>query len=158
MSAPQRTNTTVFIRTAHETPFSLKGYRVLLVEDNLVNQRVLRKQLEKIEAVVDVAGDGVEALGKIKESVWQGGDHDLEVVLLDLEMPVMGGLECVERIREMEKNGTIKGHLPVIVVSANARGEQIEQARLSGSDDFVSKPFRIGELVPKIVELVKNPA
>lgn len=146
----------VFVMPAQEV-FSLKGYRILLVEDNLVNQRVLRKQLEKIDAVVDVAGDGLEALEKIEKSVWREGEESLDIVLMDLEMPVMGGLECVQKIRELQSSGKIEGHLPVIVVSANARTEQIEEAEKSGSDDFVSKPFRIGELVPKISRLVAVP-
>lgn len=118
---------------------------------------MLRKQLEKIDAVVDVAGDGVEALKKIEETMWRKGNASLDVVLMDLEMPIMGGLECVGKIRAMEQAGEMQGHLPVIVVSANARSKQVEEAEESGSDDFVSKPFRIGELVPKIVSLVKTP-
>lgn len=56
----------------------------------------------------------------------------LSVMLLDLEMPIMDGLTCVKRIREMQKEGIVKGHVPVIAVTANARNEQIAEARGAG--------------------------
>lgn len=78
---------------------------------------------------------------------------DLGVVLMDKEMPVMDGLACTSKIREMERNGELRRHVPIIAVTANARSEQIATLLAAGMDDVVSKPFRIGELVPKIEEL-----
>lgn len=66
----------------------------------------------------------------------------------------MGGLECVTNIRELQRTGQIRSHLPIIAVSANARPEQVKQAMDTGMDDAISKPFRIPELVPKIDHLV----
>jgi CheY-like chemotaxis protein len=129
------------------------------VEDNDVNQKVFRKQLERLQCHVTVAGHGVEALNILGETKWFKGNEngkELDVLLMDLEMPVMGGLECLRRIREMEARGEIIGHVPSIVVSANARRKQVEQAEKAGTDDFISKPFRINELVPKMVRLVKS--
>ena len=65
----------------------------------------------------------------------------------------MDGLTCVRRIREMQQERVVRGHIPVIAVTANARSEQIATLLAAGMDDVVSKPFRIGELVPKIEEL-----
>lgn len=65
----------------------------------------------------------------------------------------MDGLQCTSKIREMEKAGEFKCHVPIIAVTANARSEQIATLLAAGMDDVVSKPFRIGELIPKIEEL-----
>ena len=67
----------------------------------------------------------------------------------------MGGLTCVRKIRAMEAEGTLTVHVPVIVVTANVRFEQIIAAKENGMDDVVSKPFRIPELIAK-PELVLN--
>ncbi|KAK8162198.1 hypothetical protein IWX90DRAFT_236824 [Phyllosticta citrichinensis] len=139
---------------------------VLIVEDNLVNQRVLQKQLKNAGFSVHVANHGGECLDKLRHSTHfaltnhQGSaDHDdhpllnLSVVLMDQEMPVMDGLAATSKIREWESCGKIVRHLPIIAVTANARAEQIAQLMAAGMDDVVSKPFRIPELVPKIEEL-----
>jgi CheY-like chemotaxis protein/two-component sensor histidine kinase len=132
--------------------------RVLIVEDNLVNQKVLQKQLKNVGFLVEVANHGGEALDIIKSSsFWNGNEKegaDLAVILMDLEMPIMDGLTATMKIRELETAGTIVKHVPIIAVTANARLEQIETAMSAGMDGVVSKPFRIPELVPKIEELV----
>jgi CheY-like chemotaxis protein len=165
--------------------------RVLLVEDNLVNQKVLRKQLQKCGWTVHVAGDGREALAWLKGSFYWRGSHsaavhgaEVDIILLDLEMPVMDGLTCVRRIREWEDIGLLANppsisrrksrgsiptqslspiassesgagfRIPVLAVSANARMDQIQEALRAGMDDAITKPFRIPELWPKIQGLV----
>ncbi|KAK8204453.1 hypothetical protein BKA81DRAFT_360868 [Phyllosticta paracitricarpa] len=146
-----------------------KDTAVLIVEDNLVNQRVLQKQLKNAGFSVHVANHGGECLEKLRQSTHfasasdQGSKHheghngppilDLSVVLMDQEMPVMDGLAATRKIREWESCGKIVRHLPIIAVTANARAEQIAQLMAAGMDDVVSKPFRIPELVPKIEEL-----
>jgi PAS domain S-box-containing protein len=130
--------------------------RVLIVEDNLVNQRVLQKQLKALGTEVHLANHGGEALEKLLQSTYcsEGGTLQLGVVLMDQEMPVMDGLTCTRRIRELEREGKIRVHVPIIAVTANARQEQIQTAIDAGMDDVVSKPFRIPDLVPKIEELM----
>lgn len=71
-------------------------------------------------------------------------------------MPVMDGLQCTSRIRELEQQGALKRHIPIIAVTANARSEQIATLLQAGMDNVVSKPFRIGELIPKIEELAER--
>ncbi|KAH9818147.1 Motif C-terminal to PAS motifs [Teratosphaeria destructans] len=134
---------------------------VLIVEDNLVNQRVLQKQLKNQGITVHLANHGGEALEKLKQSTYWAGDGSLaaeklglDIILMDLEMPVMDGLTCTRRIRELELEGKLTGHVPIIAVTANARAEQVKTALEAGMDDVVSKPFRIPELVPKIGELM----
>jgi CheY-like chemotaxis protein len=84
------------------------------------------------------------------------GAVDLGVVLMDKEMPVMDGLQCTSKIRELEQAGEFRCHIPIIAVTANARSEQIATLLAAGMDDVVSKPFRIGELIPKIEELASR--
>ncbi|KIW08451.1 uncharacterized protein PV09_01354 [Verruconis gallopava] len=145
-------------------------YVVLIVEDNLVNQKVLSQQLRKVGCEVYVANHGREALDFLtKTRFWvqqpQSNSSsesstpsenliDLSVILMDIEMPVMDGLACTREIRELQRSGQIITHIPIIAVSANARSEQVFQAREAGIDDTISKPFRILELMPKIETLV----
>ncbi|KAI7562874.1 hypothetical protein KC346_g21924, partial [Hortaea werneckii] len=133
--------------------------RVLIVEDNLVNQRVLQKQLKNLGTEVHLANHGGEALDRLRQSTYwaeggKTGKLELGVVLMDQEMPVMDGLTCTRKIRELEQEGKLTGHVPIIAVTANARAEQVQTALNAGMDDVVSKPFRIPELVPKIEELM----
>ncbi|CZT46920.1 related to sensory transduction histidine kinase [Rhynchosporium secalis] len=132
--------------------------RILIVEDNLVNQKVLQKSLKNQGFITELANHGGEALEFIKTtSFWKGREEDgveLAVVLMDLEMPIMDGLTCTRTIRDLEVDGTIVKHIPIIAVTANARLEQIETALTAGMDNVVSKPFRMPELIPKVYELV----
>ncbi|KAL3426864.1 histidine kinase hhk13p [Phlyctema vagabunda] len=128
---------------------------ILVVEDNIVNQKVLSKQLRSAGCIVFVANHGQEALDFLEASeFWKDSPTGKElpnfVCLMDLEMPVMDGLTCVKKIRELQQDGTIIKHLPVIAVTANARSEQIVVAKEAGMDSVVTKPFRIPELIPEL--------
>ncbi|TDZ33838.1 Hybrid signal transduction histidine kinase K [Colletotrichum spinosum] len=135
-------------------------YDVLIVEDNIVNQRVLQKQLRNWGNNTHVANHGGEALDQLRKSrFWSGNEadgFDLSVILMDLEMPVMDGMTCARRIRELEREGTIISHIPIIAVTAYARPEQIESAKAAGIDDVISKPFRIPDLIPKIEDSART--
>ncbi|KAI0124386.1 hypothetical protein BJ170DRAFT_598694 [Xylariales sp. AK1849] len=135
---------------------------VLIVEDNLVNQKVLSQQLRKAGCEVYVSNHGVEALDFLRTTQhWATNGLaatpiSLSVILMDIEMPVMDGLTCTRKIRQYQKTGEIVGHIPIMAVSANARSEQVTQAREAGMDDAISKPFRIPELMPKLEALVNG--
>ncbi|THV54394.1 hypothetical protein BGAL_0027g00040 [Botrytis galanthina] len=137
-----------------------KDITILIVEDNLVNQRVLQKQLHRAGFVTEVSNHGLEALHKLEgSSFWKHESPTAErtsisCVLMDLEMPIMDGLTCTKKIRALEADGTIIRHVPIIAVTANARLEQIETALATGMDDVVSKPFRMPDLIPKVEALV----
>ncbi|KAK4551586.1 hypothetical protein LTR86_011057 [Recurvomyces mirabilis] len=132
-------------------------YIVLVVEDNLVNQKVLKKQLVTLGHEVFVVSNGVEALTFLETASCWGGNTassiNLSVILMDIEMPVMDGITCAREIRAAQARGDIKAHLPIIAVSANARHEQVKFAMECGMDDAISKPFRVAELIPKIKAL-----
>jgi two-component system sensor histidine kinase/response regulator len=110
---------------------------VLLAEDNLVNQRLAVRILEKRGHRVVVANNGKEALAAL-----EGQAFDL--VLMDLEMPELGGFETVELLRARER-GTGR-HLPVIALTAHAMKGDRERCLAAGMDDYVSKPIRAAEL------------
>ena len=121
---------------------------VLLVEDNLVNQKIVQKQLVKAGCVVYVANHGLEALDMLRESdVWfekpkskQEGEvrepKHLDIILMDWQMPVMDGLTCSREIRRLEAEGKVTRHVEIIATTANARDEQTETAIASGIVSF----------------------
>ncbi|CAK3992061.1 Transcription factor SKN7 [Lecanosticta acicola] len=131
---------------------------VLIVEDNLINQKVLSQQLRRAGCTVYVANHGVECLEFLEKSHFCTAETPLSLILLDLEMPTMDGLTCIRHIRERQASGRITGHVPVIAVTANARSEQISEAIEAGMDQVVTKPFRIPELVPQMETLVAEVA
>lgn len=132
---------------------------VLLVEDNLVNQKVLQKQLMRAHCNVHVANHGLEALEFLEKSnCWVNNEDGTKVdcILLDWEMPIMDGLTCSKRIRALEKEGKITKHLVVIAITANVRSEQIQTALDAGMDDVMPKPFLVADLMVKILERTKG--
>lgn len=135
----------------------------LVVEDNIVNQTITAKQLRRLNHTVHVANNGEEALAFLrKTSIWQGDSSNnakaiaISVVLMDVEMPIMDGLTCTRKIRELELNGSITKHLPIIAVTANARDQQIEKVLKSGADSVITKPFRVNALISVMEDLVTD--
>ncbi|OAP64288.1 hypothetical protein AYL99_00260 [Fonsecaea erecta] len=157
-TSPASPNSSASPKTSTSLTVQADPVNVLIVEDNLINQKVLAAQLRKIGCVVHVANHGGEAIDHIRRSRFYR-DHVLDgvkidVVLMDLEMPVMDGQTCARKLRDMQDTGELVGHIPVIAVTANARAEQIEMTLQSGIDDVVSKPFRLPELVPKMKDVL----
>ena len=110
-------------------------------------------------AKVHVAHHGLDALEFLSKTTFfnsatQQNPIPLSLILLDVEMPVMDGLTAARRIREMEDRGEIARHVPIIAITANARKEQITAALEAGMDDVQTKPFRIPDIVPRMVNLV----
>lgn len=147
-------------RTCQPNRESIEINGILVVEDNLVNQRITKRGLEDAGFTVDVANHGVEALEKLEHTSWMLEPRlpitSLSVVLMDMEMPLMDGLSCTRRIREMESKRSIVGHIPIIAVSANARTEQILEAKAAGCDDVLVKPYRMPELIEKMKIVVRR--
>lgn len=132
---------------AHSTAdLRLDGLRVLVVEDNPVNQFVAREMLENWNAFVVIASGGVEALEILK-------DRTFDVVLMDIQMPDMDGFETTRRIRN--DLGISSVVLPVIALTASALREQRDRAYESGMNDFVMKPFDPVHLHSRIIRMVE---
>ena len=110
--------------------------RVLLVEDNEINQMVIGGMLRQLGVDARVAGNGVEAL-----EILDGQDFD--AVLMDVQMPVMNGYETTRRIRAGENPGQRR---PVIALTANVMPEDVQKCLASGMDDFLPKPIRLEQL------------
>lgn len=131
-----------------------KKPRILLVEDNIVNQKLLQKQLSKQQFSVTVANHGAEALDHLKATTdWQGndsGERPFQTILMDIEMPVMNGLDCMREIRRLEMEGILNGTASIITITANAREEQQLAAKNAGADMIITKPFKTGALVQAI--------
>ncbi len=108
----------------------IRGARVLLVEDNEINQQVAQELLEKEGFVVTIANDGQEGVKKVKTT-------EYDVVLMDVQMPVMGGYEATENIR---KNPQF-GELPILAMTANAMVGDKEKALAAGMNDHIAKPI-----------------
>ncbi|ORX79350.1 hypothetical protein K493DRAFT_243683 [Basidiobolus meristosporus CBS 931.73] len=123
------------------------AYRVLVVEDNLINQRVLKRQLQLEGYCVGVAKHGAEALEVLKKDSYH-------LILMDLEMPVMGGLECTRRIRDIEKTNNVQ-QIPIIGVSGNARDEYRRLAIDSGMSDYIIKPYEKQELINLVANSIQ---
>ena len=138
---------------------------VMIVEDNIINQNVLNRQLKRVGFSTVTADHGEQALEQLRKStLWLANhgvttaDADLipvSAVLCDLEMPVMDGLTCVKHVRQMQRDGLL-GKFPMIAVTGNARAEQVQVARDAGFDDVVCKPYSMATLVPLIKELVSK--
>ncbi len=128
---------------------------VLLTEDNLINLKFLARGLERSGYIVHVANHGLEALEFLKKSAcWKGHEHrtPLHIILMDWEMPILDGLTTAKQIRELEEQGSITRHIPIIAITANAREEQLKAALDAGMDDVLPKPFLVSEMVTKIQE------
>ena len=123
---------------------AMKPLKVLLAEDNLVNQIVAQKMLERAGHSVDCVGNGALAVAR-----YQGGQYDL--VLMDVQMPQMDGCEATTRIRQLEKG---EGrHISIVALTAHALKEDREQCFKSGMDKYLSKPLRSHELYAMLQEL-----
>lgn len=141
-------------------------YEMLLVEDNLLNAKVLAKQLRKNECTVHVANHGGEAIDFIlrlnglppeySTTEWAPISAHLDCILMDWEMPILDGLSATRRLRQLERDGAIKGRHLIIGVTANARSEQRQTAMEAGMDSVVTKPFRVAELMAEIRKLMQR--
>lgn len=126
-------------------PFARK-LQILLAEDNPINQKLATRILEKLGHEVKVAGNGFEAIRELRESAF-------DLILMDIHMPEMDGLEATGVIRDSEK-GT-KNHIPIIALTANAMQGDRERFLQAGMDEYVSKPIKKPELIAAIQQTIR---
>jgi CheY-like chemotaxis protein len=120
------------------TGHRLAGMRLLVVEDNLVNQQVARELLQKEGAIVQTANDGQEAVTMVAAA-----NPIYDVVLMDMQMPVMDGLNATRHIRQ------VLGltHLPIVAMTANAMAAERQECLDAGMNEHVAKPFELNHMV-----------
>lgn len=125
----------------------LPPLQILLVEDNPINQRVAARLLEKAGHRVTIAGNGREALSYVDTRAF-------DLVLMDVSMPEMDGLEATHAIRELER-GTEK-HLPIVALTAHALNGDRERCLEAGMDGYVTKPVQPPVLFQAMAEVLKR--
>jgi two-component system sensor histidine kinase/response regulator len=124
----------------HRVTSAFRGHRVLLVEDNPVNQKVAQRVLQKLAIEVVTANNGAEALERIAEA-------SFDVVLMDCQMPVMDGFSATRRIRELEREAGSGRHLPIIALTANVMAEDRQNCIAAGMDAHLGKPLEPSQLI-----------
>jgi CheY-like chemotaxis protein len=132
--------------TRHNLPVNAAGLRILLAEDNLVNQKLACRILEKQSHTVTVAANGREALLAYERQTF-------DLILMDIQMPDMDGFEATAEIRKREPNGH---RLPIIALTAHAMSGDRERCLTAGMDGYLTKPIRVDELLAEINRLQLN--
>jgi CheY-like chemotaxis protein len=110
--------------------------RILVAEDNIVNQKLMRRLLEKAGCLVDVASNGVEAAEMCSKFPY-------DTVFMDCQMPEMDGFEATEEIRRRERGSGSARRTPIVALTANAMQSDQEKCLAAGMDDFIPKPIRV---------------
>ena len=131
------------VDTAFKPKVDMKNASILLVEDNFSNQQIISLYIRNEVSKIDIAFNGKEALEKF-------GMAKYDLILMDVQMPIMDGFKATQKIREIEKSTNT--HIPIIAVTANAFPEDKERCLIAGMDDYISKPFQPEELITKIRE------
>ncbi|MCD4676825.1 MAG: response regulator [Desulfobacula sp.] len=121
------------------------GLKILLAEDNIINQKVVSIMLEKLGHSITIAGDGRQTLNLYEQ-------EPFDLILMDIQMPVMDGEEATRKIRSLEKKS--KTHIPIIALTANAMKGDKERYLKSGMDGYVAKPLQKTGLLKAIYSVL----
>lgn len=121
---------------------SLEGSQILLVEDNILNQKIITGILKSSGINIDIASDGLEGVNKFKSN------NQYELILMDIEMPVMNGYEATKIIRDIDKN------IPIISFTANVSEEDILYSRILGMNDYLTKPIDTEKLFTILLKYI----
>ena len=123
-----------------------ENLNILLVEDNILNQRITTFSLKKFNHTVDIANNGLEAVNKYR-------DNTYDVILMDIMMPNLNGWDTARRIRSMKRSDAER--VPVIAMSANAFEKDVKKSLASGMNGHLSKPLDIGKLEKTLRKYLK---
>ncbi|PAU95562.1 hybrid sensor histidine kinase/response regulator [Aliifodinibius salipaludis] len=123
-----------------------KSLRILVAEDNKVNQMVTTKMLEKEGFVIDIVETGTEAIEYLEQ-------NEYDLILMDVQMPEMDGYEATKKIRTMEKR--TNKHIPVIALTASAMEKDRELCLQAGMDDYIAKPVDKQDLIKTIKKVIE---
>ena len=123
---------------------------VLVAEDNLTNQKVIGYLLKKLHVQVNIVDNGQEAVDAIT------GGMRPDLLLMDMQMPVLDGIQATQRIRRMEKDASLP-HLPIIALTAGAFEDDRENCIAAGMDDFMTKPIGLNTLKTMLAKWSNKP-
>ncbi len=126
-----------------------KNTKILYAEDNAINQKVTVMQLRKLGVTSDIANNGLEALELFKK-------NEYDMILMDVQMPEMDGLECTKEIREYEKINNSSQSIYIVAATANSDTSDKLNCIEAGMNDYISKPFRENELKEKILNALNQ--
>ena len=129
-----------------ERNYQLQQATILLVEDNDINVLIAQKFLERWQVTLDVATNGEDAVAKVQ-------DKDYDLILMDLQMPIMDGYEATRRIRQL--TDVRKQSVPIIALTASALAEEREKVLATGMNDYVTKPINPQHLGSKMAEQLR---
>lgn len=119
--------------------------KILLVEDNLMNQKVVMFNLKKLNLEIAPAVMGSEAIELFK-------NNEFSLVLMDIMLPEMDGYQITQAIREMEKQNNVENPVPIIALTANTYDNDKEKCFNAGMNDYLSKPFTSKQLIDMIAK------
>ena len=126
--------------------FTIKeNLKVLLVEDNLLNQKLLSINLTKLKCLITIANNGLEGVTIFK-------NQRFDVIIMDLMMPVMDGFESAREIRKIENEDKSRGYTPIIAFTANTLNDDLQKCLENGMDYLMEKPFSSY----KFVEIIES--
>ncbi|OYT17099.1 MAG: hypothetical protein B7C24_04265 [Bacteroidetes bacterium 4572_77] len=114
--------------------------RILVAEDNIINQKIAQLNLEKLGHKVWIANNGLEAVALFKK-------ESFHLILMDIQMPEMGGIEAAELIREYERENQSLREIPIVALTANALKTDKDKYMAVGMNDYLSKPFKQQDLI-----------
>jgi two-component system, sensor histidine kinase and response regulator len=135
------------VKTSPQALSTFRGSKILLVEDNPVNQRVAQRTLQNLAAHVTIANDGAEALERVAAAAF-------DAVLMDCQMPVMDGFTATRRIREWELSRGAK-RVPIIALTANVMTEDRENCIAAGMDAHLGKPIEPAQMIEVLSRFLK---
>ncbi len=124
-----------------------RGKKVLLVEDNKVNQKVAGLMLKKLGLEYEICENGKEAVKEVRRNSY-------DFVLMDIQMPIMDGYQATNAIRQLQQNNIIE-HFPIIALTANATKDDKNKAQAAGMDNFLTKPLLIQKLKEILIQYLK---
>lgn len=116
-----------------------KNYKILLAEDNLMSQKIVKGVISKMGYGIDIANNGLEAVDMYKS-------NDYDIILMDIQMPVMDGITATKEIRNYERENNFEKRIKIIAFTANFLKEDLDLYRETEMDDFISKPFKSKDL------------
>ncbi len=128
---------------------AIRSLNILVAEDNSINQRVARFIIERLGHNIEIAENGEVAIEK-----FEVGNYD--ILFMDIQMPIMDGIEATEKIREIENSRSTKYGIPIIAMTANTLKGDKEKFLAAGMNDYIGKPFKAAELSELIFKIIHS--